>query len=279
MRVRYSFSSRKTRTLDRHNQHRSAFPSIVKEMVGKCEIILEVLDARFLQETRNLELENLVKQSNKSLIYILNKADLVEKEKLKEKIESLNLFPFVIVSCKQRRGISELRDRLKIESKKYKDKFPKTHIGVIGYPNTGKSSVINTLIGRASAKTAPSAGFTKGIQKLKLSTDMYILDTPGVIPESKYSMQDSIKMAEHTKISARNWESIKQPEFVVHRIIQQYPGVLEKFYNIKAEGNSELLIEELGKRKNLVLSGNKINIDRTSRTILRDWQEGKIKHD
>ena len=92
-------------------------------------------------------------------------------------------------------------------------------------------------------------------------------------------MQDSIKMADHTTISARNWEAIKQPEFVVHRIMIQYPGVLEKFYNIQAEGNSELLIEELGKRKKLLLSGNKINLDRTSRTILRDWQEGKIKHD
>ncbi|MFH1710977.1 MAG: GTPase [Nanoarchaeota archaeon] len=279
MRVRYSFSSRKTRTLDRHNQHRNEFPAVVKEMVEKCEIILEVLDARFLQETRNLEVETLVKELNKSLIYVINKVDLVDKEKLKEKIESLNLFPFVIVSCKQRRGISELRDRLKIESKKYKDKFPKTHIGVIGYPNTGKSSVINILIGRASAKTAPSAGFTRGIQKLKLTNNLYILDTPGVIPDSKYSMQDSAKMADHTKISARNWEAIKQPEFVVHRIMQQYPEVIEKFYKIKAEGNSEMLIDELGRRKKLLLSKNRINTDRTSRIILKDWQEGKIPHE
>jgi len=279
MRVRYSFSSRKTRILDKHNQHRRAFPAIVKEMVGKCEIILEVLDARFLNETRNIEVEKLVKRENKSLIYVLNKADLVDKEVLKKNIESLNLFPFAIVSCKDRKGISELRDRLKMEAKKYKDLFPKTHIGVVGYPNTGKSSIINTLIGRASARTAPEAGFTKGIQKLKLSTDMYILDTPGVIPDSKYSMQDSAKMAEHTKISARNWESTKQPEFAVHMIMQQYPEVLEKYYNIPANGNSEMLIEELGKRKKLLLSGNRVNSDRTARTILRDWQEGKIPHD
>ncbi|MBU3913593.1 MAG: 50S ribosome-binding GTPase [Nanoarchaeota archaeon] len=276
MRVRYSFSSRRTRRIEGNNSHRNAFPKVVKEMIDKCEIILEILDARFLKETRNTELETLIKQADKSIIYVINKSDLVDRDKLKETIESLGIFPFVLVSCKDRRGLSNLREKIKIESKKYAGKFPKTHIGVVGYPNTGKSSVINILIGRASARTAPEAGFTKGIQKLKLTSDLYILDTPGVIPEAKYSMQDSVKMSEHTKISARNWEKVSQPDFIVHRIMQEFPGILEEFYNIPAGGNSELLIEELGKKKKFLLSKNRIDIDRTARLIIKEWQEGKI---
>ncbi len=279
MRVRYSFSSRHVRNLDRTSQHRSEFPAIVKELVDKCEIILEILDARFIQETRNPEIEKLIQTKGKKIIYVLNKSDLSNVETSKKKAESLNLYPFVLVSVVNRKGSSELRDRIKIESKKLENKHPKTNIGVIGYPNTGKSSIINMLVGRNVARTAPEAGFTKGIQKLKLSENIMILDTPGVIPDKKYSMSDLKKMSTQTKISARNYDKIKQPEFAVHELMKQYPGLLEKFYNIELKGDSEKLIEELGKKKKFLLSGKRIDIDRTARLILKDWQLGKIKID
>lgn len=277
MRVRYSFSSRRTRTIDQHNQHRSEFPALVRELVNKCEIILEVLDARFLEETRNAYLEGEIQKEGKKIIYVLNKADLVDKSKLKKQALALGLYPFVPVSCKSRKGSSELRERIKIESKTLKTNFPQIHIGVIGYPNTGKSSIINLLAGKAYAKTASEAGFTKGIQKIKISDDVMIIDTPGVIPQKEYSMQDSGKMVAHTKVSARGYDRAKDPEFIVHELMQQYPGILEKFYHIEANGDSELLIDELGKKKNFLLSGKRIDTDRAARIILKDWQEGKIK--
>lgn len=276
MRVRYSFSSRRTRTIDSHSNHRSEFPQLVREMVDKCDIILEILDARFIQETRNLRLESMIKQKDKKIIYVLNKADLANPNEAKKKLEILGLSPFVFVSARERIGIGDLRERIKIETKKLEGKYPKINIGVVGYPNTGKSSVINMLVGRSVARTASEAGFTKGIQKIKLARNLYILDTPGVIPQEKYSMQDDKKIAEHAKLSARNYDKIKEPDFVVHELMKQYPGVLEKFYNIDAKGDSELLIEKLARNKKFILKGNIVDIDRTARFVLREWQEGKI---
>ena len=278
MRVRYSFSSRHTRTLDTHNEHRSEFPAVVNEIVDKCDIILEVLDARFIEETRNLELENLIKQKGKKIIYVLNKIDLADKKKVREKIDILNLKPHIFVSCKEREGSSELRNRIKMEAKK-SNKVSKIHIGVIGYPNTGKSSIINILVGRAVARTASEAGFTKGIQKINLASNLVIIDTPGVIPESRYSMQDSKKMAGHAKLSARGWDKIKEPEMVVHELVMEYPGIIEKYYGLGIGGDSELLIEELGRKKRFLLPGGKVDIDKTARLILKEWQTGKIKTD
>lgn len=277
MRIRYSFSSRHTRTIDHSNQHKEAFPKVVRELVEKCEIILEVLDSRFIEETRNIEIENLIKEQGKRIVYVLNKSDLADVETVKNKAESLNLYPFVLVSVVNRKGSSDLRERIKIEAKKLENKHPQTNIGVVGYPNTGKSSIINMLVGRNVARTAPEAGFTKGIQKLKMSENIMILDTPGVIPDKKYSMSDLKKMSTQTKISARNYDKIKQPEFAVHELMKQYPEVLEKFYNIEANGDSEKLIEELGKSRHFILKGNEIDIDRTARLILKEWQLGKIK--
>lgn len=277
MRVRYSFSSRHTRTIDHTNQHKQEFPKVVRELIEKCEIILEVLDSRFIEETRNTEVESAIIQKGKRLIYILNKSDLADIETVKNKAESLNLYPFVLVSVVNRKGSSDLRERIKIEAKKLENKHPATNIGVIGYPNTGKSSIINMLVGRNVARTAPEAGFTKGIQKLKMSENIMILDTPGVIPDNKYSMSDLKKMSTQTKISARNYDKIKQPEFAVHELMKEYPKVLETYYNIDSQGDSEKLIEELGKIKHFILKGNEIDIDRTARLILKDWQLGKIK--
>lgn len=276
MRVRYSFSSRRTRTIDSHSQHRSEFPAIVGEMLNKCEIILEILDARFIGETRNLELEREILARNKKIIYVLNKIDLADKQKVKSEIQEKNLVPYILVSCKERIGVGNLRERIKIEAKKIKY-FPKVNIGVIGYPNTGKSSLINVLTGTSAAKTAAEPGFTKGIQKVRLSKNLFILDTPGVIPERRYSMQDTKKMAEHAKVSARGYDKVKEPEFVVHELMQQYPGLLEKFYNINAKGSSEEIIEQLGRKKHFLLKGNNVDTDRTARLILKDWQDGKIK--
>lgn len=277
MRVRYSFSSRHTRTLKAGNAHRQEFPKVVRDLVDRCEIILEVIDSRFIEETRNHELERLVQAKGKKIIYVLNKSDLVDINKLKKEIEQNNLFPFVFLSCTSRRGSKDLRERIKIEVSRLKSRHAKVNIGVVGYPNTGKSSLINMLIGRACARTAPEAGFTKGIQKLKLASDIFIIDTPGVIPDKKYSMQNPTKMAQHAKINVRSWDKVKEPEFAVHELMKQHSGIFEKYYNIEASGDSELLITELGKKKKFLLRGNLVDTDRTARVILKDWQEGRVR--
>jgi len=110
-----------------------------------------------------------------------------------------SLSPKVFVSCKSRTGISELRDKIKQEAKKI-EKEGRVYVGVVGYPNTGKSSLINLLIGKMSAKTGADAGFTKGIQKLRLSEGICLLDSPGVIPTDKYSMINNEKIAQQVKV-------------------------------------------------------------------------------
>lgn len=280
MRVRYSFSSRHTRTMDLHNQHRQAFPKIVRELINTSDIILEVLDARFLQDTRNAELESFIKEKERKIIYVINKTDLVDIKKLKKEIESLNLRPYALVSCTEKRsGI--LREIIMIEAKKIdpstriKQKFSNNdtvNIGIIGYPNTGKSSIINLLVRKNVARVASESGFTKGIQKLKLSENLYLFDTPGVIPDSQVKRNSKL-----VKIGVKTFDKINQPEMYIADLMKQFPRLLENYYNIKADGNSEILIEELGRKKNWIRKGNQVDADKTARFILKDWQLGRIK--
>jgi len=226
---------------------------------------LEILDARFPEETRNIEIEEQIKRLNKKIIYVLNKSDLTKKKRIK-------LLPMVEISCKKRTGTKKLRQFIKALSKKIVKKG-KIIIGVIGYPNTGKSSLINILIGKASAGTGAQAGFTKGIQKLKLDGNTVLLDSPGVIPKEQYS---TIKQEKITKLGGKSYSQTKEPELAVAQIMKDHPNVLQKFYKIKTQ-NSEELIEKLGKIKRFVKKKEEIDEDKTARFILRDWQEGKIK--
>src|SRR3989344_7781053 len=149
-RIKFIFSSRHTRTIDPHNRHRTAFPKIVSNMIKICDVVLEVIDSRFIDDSRNIEIEKLVEENGKKLVYILNKVDLVDLDKVKEEAERKNLFPYIVVSTKKEIGKGKVIERIKIEVKRAlkEKKFAIGHVGVIGYPNTGKSSLINFLTGR-----------------------------------------------------------------------------------------------------------------------------------
>jgi ribosome biogenesis GTPase A len=277
MRVRYSFSSRRTGHLENIKKQKKKYPALAKEVVNTSDIILEVLDARFIQETRNKEIEEYIKKNNKKIIFILNKSDLVKKinkNQLKE------LYPYVIISSKTRKGSKDLRKKIRTESKKILNPLAdngKISIGIIGYPNTGKSSLINMLIGRKKAGTGSEAGFTKGLQKLNLTQDIQLIDSPGIIPEKEYSNIKTEKIAKNAKISGKSYNQVKNPEFVIADIIKNNKGILEKHYKINAKGNSEILLEKLGKQKGFLKKAGIVNEDKTARFILKQWQQGEIK--
>ncbi|MBS3076293.1 50S ribosome-binding GTPase [Candidatus Pacearchaeota archaeon] len=235
MRPRYSFSSKHSKRAtesSKMRKQRGKYPELLKRIIETSDIILEVLDARFIKETRNLKFEKEIKDQNKEIIYVLNKSDLLTDEKLRAIKNFKILQPNIPVSCEKRAGIKNLRDKIKAISKKIDKpldtKYNKITVGVIGYPNTGKSSVINLLIGRNSAPVGSQAGFTKGIQKLRLSQDIVILDSPGVIPEAEYSSSDREALARHTKVGGRSYSQIKDPEMSLAYLMKEYAEQIEK---------------------------------------------------
>jgi len=343
VRVRYSFGCRHTGRIANIKKQRNKYPDVMKDVVRISDIILEILDARFIEETRNMEVEEDILKQGKLLVYVFNKVDLVDRKELEKQIPSW-MKPYVFISATERIGLKDITGRIKmeakrivalrkpaeekiakekesekslnfskIEDKKARDKKAKEtkgevvrdlenkkriHVGVIGYPNAGKSSVINFITHRAAAKTAKQAGFTKGMQKIRMSEDILILDTPGVIPAGKYSTE-SKSFAQDVKVGGRTYSDVKDPENVVYYLMtapdpKDADNVTDKekeaikdaevnakkiqdFYGIQVENSAEDLIEEIGKKKGFLGKGAKVDVDRSARIILRDWQQGKIK--
>jgi len=323
VRVRYSFGSRHTGRIANIKKQRGKYPDVMKEVVRISDIVLEILDARFIEETRNLEVEKDILEKGKKLVYVLNKSDLVDVKELEKALPKW-MKPYVFVSATERLGLKDIKARIKMESKRIlsarnaveqrikekqangsKEKMlisdlvskKRIHVGVIGYPNTGKSSVINFISRRGVAKTSKQAGWTKGMQKIRMSEDILILDTPGVIPASLYSSESS-SFAKDVKVGGRTYSNVKNPEDVVYYLMsapepkdennltekekiltdeaERNSRSIRKFYDIKSDGDMNDLIEELGAKKKFLGKGGKVDVDRTARIILRDWQEGKI---
>jgi len=286
--VQYTYSSHRTRQIDKIAKQRVKYPQVAKNIVDTSDIILQVLDARFIEETRNLALEEEILKQKKKIIYVLNKADLISKSKLRE-IKG-RFYPFVAVSCIEKYGIKTLRSLIKrigatIEKRErreiLKDKvvFSEDHrlkVGVIGYPNAGKSSLLNILAGKAAAGVGADAGFTRNVQKIRLTDDIILVDSPGVIPESHYSLTDKEKIANHTLAGGKSYTQTKEPDMVVMQLFKLHKEALQKFYDTDVEDSDEL-IEVVGKARGLFKKGGVVNEDNSARSILKDWQFGKIR--
>ncbi len=243
------------------------FWKLVNKVIRQADILLEVLDARMIDETRNAEVEKKVAELGKTLIFVANKCDLVDKEKLEVQLAPLQ--PSIYVSSTKHFGFKKLRERIFIEAKRRKIDNPR--VGVLGYPNVGKSSVINALKGATAAKTSAESGFTKGLQAIRISGNLMMIDTPGVFPDMEKDKE------KHAMIGSVDYGKVKEPDVAVMRIMREYPGVVERYFSVPAREDLGETLEEIALKKKLILKAGQPDITRAANMILRLWQKGEIK--
>ena len=241
---------------------RAKFWKLVNKVISKSDVLILVLDARWINETRNEEIENKVKGLGKPLIYVITKCDLVEKEKIPKDLRP------VLMSVRKKYGLLKLKERMMIEAERMGKKT--VIVGVLGYPNVGKSSLINMMKGKKSAPTSPLSGWTRGIQKLKMNERIMFLDTPGVIP---YGEKDFLK---HVMINVIDYSKVEEPDLLVIELMNKFPGRIEAYYGVDVLEDKEETIEKIAIKKKIVKKGNAPDIRRMSVSILKDWQSGKM---
>ncbi len=251
---------------------RDSYWTAVKGVIREADVLLLLLDARFVDETRNAEIENKVRAAGKPLIYVITKADLANKEKLEACKRALR--PSVFVSAKDRTGRKRLKERIIVEAERAYGGGGKTQritVGVLGYPNVGKSSLINYMKGRRSAPISSHSGCTKSTRLVKTDSRIYFIDTPGVIP---YLEKDELK---HATTSVTDFTKVKEPDLIVAELMRKYPGRIEAHFNVPVREDKLQSIEEITLKSHVLRKGGLPDIDRMCRSIIRDFQSGKIK--
>lgn len=236
----------------------------VNEVLQQSDIIIEVLDARMIKDTRNREIERKIATLGKKILYVITKCDLAEKEEVTLAAKALK--PSVFISSTKKLGTTILKKKI-MELGRGEE----VTVGVVGYPNVGKSSLINALTGRGSARTSAESGFTKGVQRIKLGTKVILLDTPGVFPEKE---KNDVK---HGMTSAISSERLKDPETVVLHLIEIHTGLIKAYYDVEGD-EAEGILEQIAMKLKKFLRGGVPDIDMTARIVLKDWQTGKIRN-
>ncbi|HLB71159.1 MAG TPA: GTPase [Candidatus Methanoperedens sp.] len=252
----------------------ASYKVMVKDVIKKADILLEVVDARFPDETRNSEVERDIARSKKPFIIVLNKCDLVSKETIeKTKSRLSQIAPTVFVSSKDRFGTTMLRHKiLEIAGIKGRDIL----VGSLGYPNTGKSSVINGVAGKHKASTSPVSGHTKGLQLVNAGSRIMFIDTPGVIPfgENDQYLQGllSVKSASHLE------DPIGVAMKIIEKMCTENKSSLESFYQVTIEGQDSYdILEIIGRQSNFLKKKGEVDETRAAIKIINDWQKGVLR--
>ena len=239
-------------------------------VMDKADVIFEVIDARFPKETLSKSIECFAEEKGKKLVIVANKEDLISsrgREKVKEAAGNLKV---IFVSAKGREGIASLRRLISSIAGKEEAK-----VGFVGYPNTGKSSIINALSGRHSALTSSQSGFTKGEQYINLSENVLLVDSPGVVgyeekPEEVLAL-----------INAKSVDHLSDLEsaalYIIKYIIAEKPDAIRGCYGVDARGRAEEILERVAAKRGFLLKGGSVDLNRAARLLITDWQKGKIK--
>lgn len=241
---------------------------VVNKVIDKADILLLILDSRFIDQTRNEEIEQKIKSLGKKLIYVMTKCDLVDKDYI-EKIKN-KLKPSVFVSSKEFFGTTILKEKILIEASR-QGITERVKVGVLGYPNVGKSSLINAIKGRKAASTSITSGQTRGVQNINSGSRIVFLDTPGVIP---YNEKDKNK---HALTGTVDFAKTKEPDLAVMSIMEHYPGKIEKHYGVEISQDKEQTLEQIALKKKVILKAGEPDIRTMATVILKNWQTGKIK--
>lgn len=246
----------------------ASFWDIVNRVIANADVILLVLDSRMADSTRNIEIEDKVAKAGKPLIYVLNKCDLVDKEYIEAYRKKLP--NSIFLSAKYHLGTTMLRSKIAIVASKNHIKG-QVKVGILGYPNVGKSSLINALNGKGAAPVSSVSGYTKAVQNVNVGGDLMLIDTPGVIP---YKENEELK---HSLISTVDHNKEKDPDVVALNMMTEFPGSLEAFYGVEVKEDKYETLEDIAKKYNMVLKAKEVDTMRAARMILKDWQAGKIK--
>ncbi|MEK6914239.1 MAG: GTPase [Nanoarchaeota archaeon] len=270
-----------------------AYWDLIKRIIIESDLVLEILDARLIEVSRNEEIENLVKEIGRPLLFVVNKSDLVNRNILKKQILDLKKEGDVVfVSAKKPKDVKVILYAIKkifkiygkrekvihLENKKFKIREAKADIvvGILGYPNVGKSSIINALAHKRKVNVTKKAGTTHGIHWVKISNEIKIIDSPGVIPLKENKLEDEIK---YGLIGART-DKLRNPEELAHIIIKLFfknnPKNFEDFYGVQISEDVENVVEKIGMMKSYLVRGGLVDEYRTCLDIVRDWQNGRL---
>ena len=269
-----------TENINWYPGHMKKTRELIQENLKLVDIVIELLDARIPESSRNPVIGELT--ASRTRLTVLNKADLADPEAniAWEKKLSENGDFVISLNSNSGEGVKKLLTALeRIQEEKNRDRERKKNLRmmIVGIPNVGKSSLINRLTGRKAAKTGDKPGVTRGKQWLTLQNGMMLLDTPGILWPKFEDPSVGLHLAfcgsirdEIMDISDLGLELIKE-------LLEKEPDKLRARYKVSEETEGALpVMEEIAANRGFIMSGKRIDYERTARTVLDEFRSAAI---
>lgn len=260
------------------------------------DIVIEILDARIPISSQNPEIQKLIK--NKKRIIVLNKCDLANEKENENWVSYFSKIHIPVILCNSNNGdgvnkiIGQINTMMQ-EERKIAEQKGRTKIAramIIGVPNVGKSSFINRVSNKSAMQVGNKPGVTKNKQWIRLSNNIELLDTPGVLWPRIDKQETALNLAytgtiksdvlDETEI-AYNFIKYMVSEYI-QNVIERYklnPDILEKIlHNSEIEENEKIveIMNYIGEKRGAIVKGNNIDLEKVSRIILEDFRTGNL---
>lgn len=269
--------------------HMAKARRLIEKELKLVDVVIEVLDARVPESSRNPLVSEIIGKKKPRLL-ILNKADLADSNRTQQWIAQYNNSNTIAIALDstnhKQKAKNMVIDALMMLTKDKQERYLKKgaqrisiRAMVVGIPNVGKSTFINRMIGKNTAITGNKPGVTKGKQWIKLSDEIELLDTPGLLWHKFEDQEVGYKLAMVGAISddVFVWEEVTYKLIVF--LQQRYPQLIQKRFQIEnniQEMDAYSLMQEIGRKRGALLKGNKVDDLKTAHIFLKEFRENKI---
>ena len=247
--------------------HMTKAKRMMQENMKLIDIMIELVDARIPLSSRNPDIDQLA--ANKSRLILLNKTDMADERvtaQWEEYFKEKGTQAIVMDACKEKLE----RDR------KRGIKNRPIRAMIAGIPNVGKSTFINSLVGKACTKTGNKPGVTKGKQWIKLNKNIELLDTPGILWPKFEDQQVGLRLA---LIGSIRDEILNQDEMAIELIEylkNHYQGILADRYQVDENEDKVKILEQIALNRNCKMKGNELDYEKASKIVLEEFRNGKL---
>lgn len=263
--------------------HMTKAKRMMQEDIKLIDVVIELVDARIPFSSKNPDIDEIAK--NKSRIILLNKFDLADEKNTlqwKEWFEKQGFF-VASVNSKNGRGVKEVHNVIQQACKEKIERDRKRGIinrpvraMIVGIPNVGKSTFINSFAGKACVKTGNRPGVTKGKQWIRLNKNVELLDTPGILWPKFDDQAVGLRLAFIGSIKDEILNVTELALELIDFLQSHYAGKLAERYGIEEKEDKVKVLEEIADVRVCRLKGNELDYEKAANLILDDFRSGKL---
>jgi len=250
----------------------------IREKLPEMDLLIEVLDARIPGSSENPMIDAIRK--DKPTIKIFNKSDLADPKLTEEWQAYYERDKGIKTLCVTRdqpekiKHISSLCQKMiSISDARVKE----VHAMIVGIPNVGKSTIINTLTGRTIAKTGNEAAVTRYQQRIKINDNVVLFDTPGLLWGNINNEHSGYRLAITGAIKDTAFDSDDAAFYLAETLIKNYPELLVKRYELDSAPQTEIeLIETIGRQRGCLRAGGQIELDKACKILINEYRLGML---